>query len=207
VQSCCFLFQIPVSFLFLWSSRSCLRLLPRLPVPSIFPSIMCFRMQFLRKMWLTQLALFQVIMCATHLSSLTSFFTRLVQLIFSIPLQTTFQNWWQQSSSHWMPLLSWQSNKNCQFIYTLSRTEGGERDCNFFVMRYACSVACNWVGHASIFHSLRNLTSGNGLDVYFQKGPLYINFFTTGVFIFAEKITKSPDASPNAGVLFNSSFS
>jgi hypothetical protein len=41
------------------SSSSCLRLLPRLPVtpflPSIFPSIMCFRRQFLRKMWQNQL--------------------------------------------------------------------------------------------------------------------------------------------------------
>lgn len=75
-------------------------------------------------------------------------------------------------------------------------------------MRYACSVACNWVALASIFHPLRNVTSGNGLDVYFQTRTLtYKVFFAKGVFIVAEKITKSHDASPNAGVLFNSSFS
>ena len=33
------------------SSSSCLRLLPRPPLTSIFPSVMCFRRQFLRKMW------------------------------------------------------------------------------------------------------------------------------------------------------------
>jgi hypothetical protein len=42
------------------SSTNCLRLLPRFPLtsilPSIFPSITCFRRQFLRKMWPTQLA-------------------------------------------------------------------------------------------------------------------------------------------------------
>jgi hypothetical protein len=48
-----FNFQYPL--VSLRSSSSCLRLLPRLPVtsilPSIFPSITCFRRQFLRKMW------------------------------------------------------------------------------------------------------------------------------------------------------------
>ena len=38
------------------SSSSCLRLLPRLPIPSIFPSITCFRRQFLHKMRPIQLA-------------------------------------------------------------------------------------------------------------------------------------------------------
>ena len=36
------------------SSSCCLRLLPRLLVPSNFPSITCFRKQFLCKMWPTQ---------------------------------------------------------------------------------------------------------------------------------------------------------
>jgi len=50
------------------------------------------------------------------------------------------------------------------------------------------------------------LRPGTASMFTFRKGPLYIIFFTTGVFIFAEKITKSHDASPNAGVLFNPSF-
>jgi hypothetical protein len=49
------LFHFPVCCLFLKSFNSCLRLLPRLPVTSILPSIpssvTCFRRQFLRKMW------------------------------------------------------------------------------------------------------------------------------------------------------------
>jgi hypothetical protein len=54
----CFSFQY---LLFsLRSSSSCLHLFPRLSVtsilPSIFPSITCFRRQFLRKMWPIQLA-------------------------------------------------------------------------------------------------------------------------------------------------------
>jgi hypothetical protein len=40
------------------SSSSCLRFLPRLPVPSIFHSITSFRRQFLRKMWPIQLAFY-----------------------------------------------------------------------------------------------------------------------------------------------------
>ena len=38
------------------SSSSYLRLLPRLPITSIYPSVKCFRWQFLRKMWPIQLA-------------------------------------------------------------------------------------------------------------------------------------------------------
>ena len=68
---------------------SCLRLLlPHLTVPSSFPSITCFRKQFLHKMWPTQFA-FLFCNVWTFLSSLTpcntsSFLTRSVQLIFSI---------------------------------------------------------------------------------------------------------------------------
>jgi hypothetical protein len=76
------------------SSSSCLRLLPRLPFISILPSIchsvMCFRRQFLRKMWPSQLAFLPFITCRIFLSPLkvcnTSFSTRSVQLI-SIILQ------------------------------------------------------------------------------------------------------------------------
>jgi len=57
------MFQFPVSSrLSSRSSSSCLRLLPRLVVtsiqPSIFLSITCFRRQFQRKVWPIQLALF-----------------------------------------------------------------------------------------------------------------------------------------------------
>jgi hypothetical protein len=63
-------------FLFsLRSSSSCLRLLPRLLIiyllPSNFPSITCFRRQFLRKMWPIQLAFLLFIVCTIFLSSLT----------------------------------------------------------------------------------------------------------------------------------------
>ena len=56
----CFLFEFLVSSLFLWSSSSCLHLIPCPPttsmLPSIFPSVTCFRRQFLQKMWPIQLA-------------------------------------------------------------------------------------------------------------------------------------------------------
>jgi hypothetical protein len=55
-------------------SSSFLRLLPRLPVtsilPSIFPSISCFRRQFLCKMWPIQLAFLLFTVCRIFLSSL-----------------------------------------------------------------------------------------------------------------------------------------
>ena len=84
-----------LNFQYLLVSRSfssCLCLLPCLPItyilPSIFPSIMCFRRQFLRNMQLIQLAFLLFIVCRIFLSSLTpcnnsSFLTRSVQLIFS----------------------------------------------------------------------------------------------------------------------------
>ena len=52
----CFNFQY--SLVSLRSSNSCLRLLPRPPslLTSIFPSVTCFRRQFLRKMWRIQSA-------------------------------------------------------------------------------------------------------------------------------------------------------
>ena len=77
------------------SSSSFLRLLPRLLAtsisPFIFPSVTCFRMQFLRKMWPIQLAFLFLISCRIFLCSLTlsntsSFLTWSVQLIFSILL-------------------------------------------------------------------------------------------------------------------------
>ena len=51
-----FFFQHTVSSLSLKISNSCLRLLRRLFVPSMFPSTACFRRQFLRKTWSIELA-------------------------------------------------------------------------------------------------------------------------------------------------------
>jgi hypothetical protein len=75
------------------SSISCLRLLHFPPVssilPSICPSIMCFRRQFLCSVWPNQLFFLIFVVCRIFLSSMTfcstsSFFTRSVHLIFSI---------------------------------------------------------------------------------------------------------------------------
>ena len=83
-----FKWQYPL--LSLGSSSSFLRLLPRLLFtsiyPFIFPSITCFRRQFLCKMWPIQLAFRFLISCRIFLCSLTlsntsSFHTWSVQLI------------------------------------------------------------------------------------------------------------------------------
>ena len=89
-------FKWEYPLLSLRSSSSFLRLFPRLLVtsisPFIFPSITCFRRQFLRNMWPIQLAFHYLISCRIFLCSLTlsktsSFLTWSVQLIFSIFLQ------------------------------------------------------------------------------------------------------------------------
>ena len=91
-------FKWEYPLLSLRSSSSFLRLLPRLLVtsisPFIFPSITCFRRQFLRKMWPTQLAFrflisYRIFLCSLAVSNTSSFLTWSVQLIFS---STTFQN-------------------------------------------------------------------------------------------------------------------
>jgi hypothetical protein len=60
-------------------SSSCLRLLLLLSVtsilPSIYPSVTCFKMQFLSKMWQIQLAFLLFIVCRIFLSSLTLYNT------------------------------------------------------------------------------------------------------------------------------------
>jgi len=60
VQFNAFSFNFQYPLFALRSSSSCLCLLPRLPItcilPSTFPSIKCFRRQFLHKMWPIQLA-------------------------------------------------------------------------------------------------------------------------------------------------------
>ena len=82
-----FNFQYPVVSLRLFSS--CLRLLPRLPVPSMLPSITCCG-QFLRKMWPILLPFLRFILCRmlfyVTLCNTFTFLTRSVQLIFSILL-------------------------------------------------------------------------------------------------------------------------
>ena len=84
------------------SLRSCssfLRLLPRLHVtsisPFIFPSITCFRRQFLRKMWQIQLAFHflnscRLFLCSLTLSNTSSFLSWSVQLIFTVILSRYF---------------------------------------------------------------------------------------------------------------------
>ena len=88
-------FKWEYPLLSLRSSSSFLRVLPHLFVtsisPFIFPSITCFRRQFLRKMWPIQLAFrflvsCRIFLCSLTLSNITSFLTWLVQLIFSILL-------------------------------------------------------------------------------------------------------------------------
>ena len=89
-------FKWEYPLLSLRSSSSFLRLLPRLLAtsisPFIFPSITCFRRQFLRKMWPIQLAFrflisYRIFLCSLTLSNTSSFLTWSVQLIFSIFLQ------------------------------------------------------------------------------------------------------------------------
>ena len=88
----CFLFQFPVSCHFLKAIQYLTMYFSCLPMtcipPSILPSIMCFRSQFLHKMWSIQLAFLLFTVCMIFLSSLTlcntsSFLTHYVQLIFS----------------------------------------------------------------------------------------------------------------------------
>ena len=94
-------FKWEYPLLSLTSSSSFLHLLPCLPVTSIpsfiFPSITRRRKQFLRKMWPIQFAFrlrisCRIFLCSLTLSNTSSFLTWSVQLIFSILLNTTFQN-------------------------------------------------------------------------------------------------------------------
>jgi len=85
-------FKWEYPLLSLRSSSSFLRLLVTFISPFTFPSITCFRRQFLHKMWPIQLSFHFLISCRIFLCSLTlsntsSFLTWSVQLIFSILLQ------------------------------------------------------------------------------------------------------------------------
>ena len=92
-----FIFQY---LLFFWRpASSFLRLLPRLPAtsvfPSFFPSITCYRSKFLRKICSIQLVFLLFIFCGIFLCSSTlcnaSFLTRSVQLISASFSSTAFQ--------------------------------------------------------------------------------------------------------------------
>ena len=81
-----FNFHYPV--VSLRSSSSCIRLLPPLPVNSLFPSIACFRRQFLRYMWPILLTFLRFIVrrMLVYLTqcNTSSLFTGSLQMIFSI---------------------------------------------------------------------------------------------------------------------------
>ena len=94
-------FKWEYPLLFLRSSSSFLCLLPRLLVtsipPFIFPSITCFRRQFLRKMWPIQLAFRFFISCRIFLCSLivgnNSFQKQRYHICEMLPLE--FRYWLQ----------------------------------------------------------------------------------------------------------------
>jgi hypothetical protein len=82
-----FNFQYPL--VSLRSSSSCLQLLPRLHFTSVFPSVRCFRRQFVPKMWPIQLVFLIFIMSDVPLSpySIQIFISHAsVQMIFSVLL-------------------------------------------------------------------------------------------------------------------------
>lgn len=71
----CFLSQFPAFSFPVRSCSNCVRLYPRLPVtsmlPSIVPSVTCFRRWFLGNMWSIKLAVLAFIGCRIFISSLT----------------------------------------------------------------------------------------------------------------------------------------
>ena len=94
VQSCVSSSNFLYTLFYLWSSSSCIRLLPHLPVTvfPIFLSITCFRRQFLHKTWPNQSAFLHFIVCRIFFSSFTlcntvPFLVLFVIMIFSILLQ------------------------------------------------------------------------------------------------------------------------
>jgi hypothetical protein len=71
VRSSASSFNLQYLLVSLRSSSSCLHFLSLLPVPSIFPSVTCFRRQFLHKMWPILLAFLRFVLCRMFLSSFT----------------------------------------------------------------------------------------------------------------------------------------
>ena len=136
--------------LFLRSSSSFLRLLPRLTVtsipPFIFPSITRCRRQFLGKIWTIQLAFRLLISCRIFLCSLTlsntsSFLTRSVQLIFSILHQDHIS---KLSRCFWSTAGSVQVSAPCTCNY---------KDLFFFMRSLHVSAP---IGHLQQDHLQRN---------------------------------------------------
>jgi hypothetical protein len=90
VGSSAFYFKFQAVLLYFSSCSSCLRLIPLLPSNLYFLQT-CFRKQFLRKIWPIQLAVLHFNLCRIFLSFLilcnaSSFFTRTVQLTFSMTI-------------------------------------------------------------------------------------------------------------------------
>ena len=116
-------FKWEYPLLSLRSSSSFLHLLPRLLVtsisPFIFPSITCFRRQFLRIMWPIQLAFLLLISCRIFLCSLTlsntsSFLTWSVQL--KRLMVKIFTNNWYKGKRH--------KDHASYFLFPLIRVDG-----------------------------------------------------------------------------------
>ena len=119
-----FNWQYPL--LSLRSSSSFLRLHPHLLVtsicPFIFPSVTCYRRQFLRKMWPIKLAFrflisCRIFLCSSTLSNASSFLIWSVQLIFSVLLQHHIselsRRYWSFARSVQVSMLGYQT-RNAQ---------------------------------------------------------------------------------------------
>ena len=120
-----FIWEYPL--LSLRSSSSFLRLLPRLLAtsisPFIFPSVTCFRRQFLRKMWPIQLAFRFLISCRIFLCSLTLSNTSSFRLLMEEQnYNSTFVSHFQTSpppSRHrifFFPWLNWYRKMGVWFL-------------------------------------------------------------------------------------------
>jgi hypothetical protein len=179
------------------SSRStsrCLCLL-RLPVTSIFPSITCFRMQFLRKIWPIQLSFLIFIVCGDFLIPLTvcntsSLLTRSVQLIFFI-LQYHITKLPQVSDplselSVFIAIQSYAPNVTLPLNFTsnLLMERAFFFGCCFCHDNQPCYVACTLciIYHASkpleIFHIFRLVLIHHNLHwEYFPWDPNHLSFF------------------------------
>ena len=134
-------FKWEYPLLSLRSSNSFLHLLPRLLAtsisPFIFPSITCFRRQFLRKIWPIQLTFRFLISCMIFLCSLTlsntsSFLTWSVQLIFSILYDALHEIKKKEERKILDPLfrIRWSGHGTCSCIYTYTGVPGGMFQCS-----------------------------------------------------------------------------
>jgi len=72
VSSCVSFLTLQYLFVSLRSPNKCVRLLPRLPFPSVFPLITCFRRKFLRKKWQIHVAFLLFVVCRMFSPALLS---------------------------------------------------------------------------------------------------------------------------------------